>query len=482
MTMGDEVPPKGDLPIKTKQSKGVKILLGEPKKAIIKLAVPMIIAMSATTIYNLVDVIWVAGLGSDAVAAVGFFFPFLMVIMSLAVGLGVGGAAAISRRIGARDKEGADSVAVHTIYFMVIVSALFSIIFFVFAEIIFMGMGAGDVTAKATAYARVLFAGSIVIFYTQVATAILRAEGDANRAMYALMLGAVLNIVLDPIFIFTLGMGVVGAAWATFLSMSITSLLLLYWMFIKKDTYLAIKFKSFSYNKKITKDIFRVGLPAMVLQLSMSISMIVIIVIARIVGGTDAVAVYTTGWRVAMIAILPLLGIATAVVSITGAAYGARDIKKLKTSFLYAVKIGVIIEGVAAFLTFIFAPQITAVFARTEDMVTLAPDITILLRIMAIFYPGVAFGMMSSSMFQGTGKGTNALIVTIIRTLILGTPLSAIFAFTFNWGLVGVWWGMVVGNLLGSVLAFSWANIYIRNLRLKGKETGLNPESATKSK
>ena len=210
--------------------------------------------------------------------------------------------------------------------------------------------------------------------------------------------------------------------------------------------------------------------------------MIIITFITAMVGGKDGVAAYTTGWRVAMIAILPLLGIATAVVSVTGAAYGAHDINKLKTSFLYAVKIGLIIEGAAAVLTFIFAPQITSVFARTEDMVVVADDITALLRIMAIFYPGVAFGMMSSSMFQGTGKGTNALIVTIVRTLILGTPLSAVFALSFNWGLAGVWWGMVVGNLLGSFIAFSWATIYIRSLRTKGQEADFSPESATKSK
>jgi putative MATE family efflux protein len=463
-------------------TKGVKILLGEPKKAIIKLAIPMIIAMSANTIYNLVDAIWVAGLGPDALAAVGFFFPFLMVAMSISVGLGVGGAAAISRRIGSKDKKGADSVAMHTILYMIIISAIFSIVLFLMAEEIFKLMGAGDVTAKATAYARVLFGGSIVIFYTQVATAIFRAEGDVNRAMYALMLGAVLNIILDPIFIYTLNMGVVGAAWATFLSLSITCILLLYWMFFKKDTYVTFRFRGFSFARDVTKDIFNVGLPAMVMQLSMSISMIVITVIARIVGGTDAVATYTTGWRVAMIAILPLLGIATAVVSVTGAAYGARDKIKLKTSFLYAVKIGVVIEGTAALLTFVFAPQITAVFTRSEETMRIADDITDLLRIMAIFYPGVAFGMFSSSMFQGTGKGTNALIVTIVRVLILGTPLSYIFALSFNWGLAGVWWGMVIGNLLGSALSFTWGNVYIRNLRFNGKETGFNRESATKSK
>ena len=398
-------------------------------------------------------------------AAVGFFFPFLMVIMSLAVGLGVGGAAAISRRIGSKDKEGADNVAVHTMIFMVIIAAIFSVLFFVLAEQIFSILGAGDVVGEATAYGRVLFGGSIVIFYMQVATAILRAEGDVKRAMYALMLGAVLNIALDPIFIYTLEMGVVGAAWATFVSFCVTCILLLYWMFVKSDTYVRFKFRSFSYRPKIAKDIFGVGLPAMVMQLSMSISMIVITFITGMVGGTDGVAVYRTGWRVGMIAILPLLGIATAVVSVTGAAYGAGDINKLNTSFLYAVKIGIIIESIAAVLTFIFAPQITAVFTRTEETLRIADDITLLLRIMAIFYVGVAFGMFSSSMFQGTGNGSKALIVTIVRTLVLGTPLAAIFAFTFDWGLPGVWWGMVVGNILGSILAFSWAKLYIRGLR-----------------
>jgi putative MATE family efflux protein len=452
--------------------KGVQILMGEPKKAIVKLSIPMIIAMSATTIYNLVDAIWVAGLGPDALAAVGFFFPFLMVIMSLAVGLGVGGAAAISRRIGSKDKEGADNVAVHTLIFMVIIAAIFSVIFFVFAEQIFSILGAGDVVGEATAYGRVLFGGSIVIFFMQVATAILRAEGDVKRAMYALMLGAILNIALDPIFIYTLDMGVVGAAWATFVSFCVTCILLLYWMFVKKDTYVNLKFRSFSYNRTIAKDIFGVGLPAMVMQLSMSISMIVITFITGMVGGTDGVAVYTTGWRVAMIAILPLLGIATAVVSVTGAAFGAGDINKLNTSFLYAVKIGIIIESFAAVLTFIFAPQITSVFTRSEETLRIADDITILLRIMAIFYVGVAFGMFSSAMFQGTGNGNKALIVTIVRTLILGTPLSAVFAFIFGWGLPGVWWGMVVGNILGSILAFTWAKLYIRGLR--ASEQGLS--------
>lgn len=464
------------------ETKGIRILLGEPRKAIIKLAIPMIIAMSAMTIYNLVDAIWVSGLGTNALDAVGLYYPFFFIVMALAVGLGMGGGAAISRRIGAKDREGADNVALHTLIIMVIMAVFFTIPFFIFAENIFSSFASGEVKDMATAYGRIIFAGSIVIFFMYIATSILRAEGDANRSMYAMMLGAGLNIVLDPIFIYSLDMGVVGAAWATLISMIVTAVLLIYWMFIKKDTYVAFKFRSFRWKKDITWDIFRVGLPAMVMQLSMAIMAVVLNYIIVNVRAEGGVAVYTVGWRVSMMAILPLLGIATAVISVTGAAFGARDYEKLRTSFYYAIKIGLIIESIAALFTVIFAEQITLVFTQAEGTTFIEQELPNYFRIVAIFYPGVAFGMFSSSMFQGIGKGTYALTVTIVRTLVLGTPLAAVFAITFDMGLSGVWWGMVVGNLLGSILAFSWANIYIRRLRSQMKAPVFSQESAIKSK
>ncbi|MEE9151373.1 MAG: MATE family efflux transporter [Thermoplasmata archaeon] len=465
MSEESQMPSEPERPAEDSPTKGVKILMGEPKKAIIKLAIPMIIAMSAMTIYNLVDAIWVSGLGINALDAVGLYYPFFFIAMAIATGLGVGGGAAISRRIGAKDREGADNVAIHTLIIMVIMAVLFTIPFFIFAENIFSTFASGEVKDMATAYGRIIFAGSVVIFFMYIATSILRAEGDANRSMYAIMLGAGLNIGLDPIFIYTLELGVVGAAWATVISMIVTSIVLIYWMFIKKDTYVAFKFRSFQWKGEIIKDIFAVGLPAMVMQLSMAIMAVVLNYIIVNVSVKGGIAVYTVGWRVSMMAILPLLGIATAIVSVCGAAYGARDYEKLKSSFFYAVKIGLVIESIMALFTVIFAHQITMVFTQAEGTALIEQELPNYFRIVAIFYPGVAFGMFSSAMFQGTGKGTNALIVTIVRTLVLGTPLAAIFAINLGMGLSGVWWGMVVGNLIGSVLAFSWAIIYLRRLR-----------------
>ena len=178
------------------ETTGVKTLLGDPKKAIVKLSIPMIVAMSVQTIYSLIDTYWVSGLGADALAAMGFVFPFFFISMALSNGIGIGGGAAISRRIGAQDKVGADNAAVHTIIITVLLSIVFTIPFYIFAPQLFTLAGAGKTTELAVAFARVIFLGSIVIFFSSVANAILRSEGDSKRAMKAMLLSAVLNIIL----------------------------------------------------------------------------------------------------------------------------------------------------------------------------------------------------------------------------------------------------------------------------------------------
>jgi len=416
------------------QTAGVKTLLGEPRKAIIRLALPMIAAMSVQTIYNFVDAIWVSGLGADALSAVGFFFPFFFMLMAIGRGLGLGGGSAISRRIGARDKIGADNVAVHTIVMMFLAAVFLTVPLFIFAEKIFTLLGAGRTLAMAVSYARIMFAGTLIIFFVNIANAILRSEGDVKRAMFAMVLGAVINIVLDPIFIYTFGLGVAGAAWATILSFSITSLFLFNWLFLKKDSYVSFSFRKFRFNREIVRDILRVGLPASAQQLSMSFTMLVINLILVRVAGTDGVAVYTTGWRVATIAILPLLGIATAVVSVSGAAFGQGAFKKINIAFMHALKIGIIIEVVVGIAVFFLAPQITAVFTRAQGASRIASDLVVF------------------------------LIATIIRSIVLTLLFSILFAFILKMGLIGVWLGIALGNTIGSTVAFLWAKSYIRRL------------------
>ena len=446
------------------ETTGVKTLLGDPKKAVVKLSIPMIIAMSVQTIYSIIDTYWVSGLGADALAAMGFVFPFFFISMALSNGIGIGGGAAISRRIGARDKVGADNAAVHTMIITFLCAIVFTIPFYVYAPQLFILTGAGKTTGLAVAFARVIFLGSIIIFFSSVANSILRSEGDSKRAMNAMIVSAVLNMILDPIFIYNWNMGIAGAAWATLLSILISSLMMANWLFFRKDTYISFNFKIFRFDSSIVKEIFEIAVPASAQQLSMSLSMIFLNFIIVLVSNTDGVAVYSTGWRIATIAMAPLLGMAMAIISITGAAIGAHDYIKAKVALSYSTKLGVLTECAIGAILFIFATPIAYIFTKSEGGTHITADLAHFLRVMCLFYPIASLGFFSSSFFQGAGKGMNALIATLLRTIVFTPLFSALLAVTFNMGQVGAWWGMVIGNGLGSLIMYLWAKYYLKAL------------------
>ncbi len=449
-------------------TQGVQTLLGDPKRAIVRLAIPMIAAFSLQTIYNFVDAIWVAGLGPDALAAVGFFFPFYFIALAIGLGIGIGGGVAISRRIGARDRVGAGRVGSHTFVVMVLAAVALAIPLFIFAEPLFQAIGAGGTTGLVVVYGQILFAATPIIFFTSVGNAILRAEGDARRAMYAMALGAVLNIVLDPIFIFTLGLGIAGAAWATVVSLAVTSVLMVNWLFLRRDTYVHLAFRGFRFEGAILRDILRVGLPASVMFLTMSFAILSLNLIVVTVDSTDGVAVMTAGWRVLTLAHLPVFGLSTAVVSVIGANYGARAYGKVKTAYLYGIRLGLYMEIPAAIAIFVFAGPLAGLFSGFGASAGLTGDIITFLLITAASVPFMAIAVPTSTMFQGTGRGSSALLVTLFRTLILMPPLAYLFAVSSGLGLTGVWWGILAATTIGAMVALIWGRLYVNALVAAG--------------
>ncbi len=446
-------------------TKQVKILLGEPKKAILKLSIPIMIGMLMQAVYNLTDGIWVAGLGTDALAAIGLFFPFFIVITALGAGIGVGGSSAISRKIGAGIKEDAENTALHTFIIALVVSALFSLLIFPFINNIFNGLsGNKEVGAMAADYAKILFGGAVIIILANIGNAILRGEGNAKKAMYGLILGAGLNIILDPIFIYWFGLGVTGAAIATLISFTASLLLFGYWLFIKKNIYLDLNLKRFNFNKNILKEILWVGIPSALAQFSMSLSMIFLNIIIVAVGGTEGVAIFTSGWRIIMFGTIPLIGMAVGVTAVTGAAYGAKSEYKLKTAYFYAIKISVLIELVIAIFVFIFAPTLAKIFSYSEGSAGIYNSLVSFLRITCLFYLAVPLGMLTSAMFRGVGKGMNSLIVTILRTFVFQLSAAYLFGITFGFGLIGIWWGIAAGNICAVVITFIWGRSTVNRI------------------
>ncbi|KAF5084054.1 MATE family efflux transporter [Methanoculleus horonobensis] len=449
-----------------KETEGTKILLADPKTAILRLSLPMMVAMTLMTLYNVVDAFWVSGLGADALAAVGFSFPLFIITIGLASGLGTGGEAALARTIGARDRAGASSVAMHTILLMTVLAVVVTIPLFLFAQDIFVLMGAGDAVGLATEYARILFLGTFALLFGEVAYALMHGEGDAKRTMYAMAAGAVANIILDPILIYGLDMGIAGAAWATILAEVIAAVPMAYWLFVKRDTYIALCFRKFRPDTAVVRNVLQVGLPAAAEQLALALMALILNGVIVLIASTDGVAVYSVGWRVVSIGLTPILAISSAVVAVTGATYGARAYARMETALRFAARLGLGIGIGLAAATFVFAPGIAAFFTVGEAA-GIAPELTTYLRVMSLVYPMVGFGLFSASFFQGTGLGTRSLTITILQNVVLSILFAWIFAAGLGLGLSGIWWGVAAGNAIGAALGYAWARRYSAGLQIR---------------
>jgi len=357
------------------KTEGVITILGDPKKALVKLSGPMIISMILMSLYNIVNAIWVAGLGGDALAAVGFVTPLYLILVGLNNGLGAGAASAISRYIGANNKKSANNAAMHTLVLTMGISLILTVVLLVFLEPILILFGAGSTLDLAIQYAQVIILGTILMLFVGAAYGILRAEGDVKRAMYAMVLSSVVNMVLDPILIYVAGWGISGAAWGTFISTALVAVILVYWLFVKRNTYISFSFKDFIPDRTITKNILGVGLPASVEFLVISILSIVLNAILVMVAGTDAVAVYTTGWRVVMFAMAPIIGIGTALITVVGASYGAKKYGTLSMIYKYSLKIGLLVVALTSILLYVFADYIAMLFTYSSTSAYLSPTI-----------------------------------------------------------------------------------------------------------
>ncbi|MCU0631862.1 MAG: MATE family efflux transporter [Methanolinea sp.] len=460
----DPLPPEAEKPHTRAITRGVSLLTGDPKTAIWKLSGHMMVAMLLMSLYNLADAVWVAGMGAGALAAVGFITPLFMIFIGLGNGIGAGVSSAVARHIGSGDRAGADNAACHGLIISLIISAVMTVPLVLFAEPVAALLGAGEVTSLTAEYGRIVFSGTVFILFNTIAYAILRGEGDTRRTMYAMGASSLLNVILDPLLIYGAGLGIAGAAIATVISMALVSVVILYWFFVKKDTYLAISPRIFIPERETTRDILRVGLPASVEYLLMAIIGILVNGVLVLVAGTDAVAVYTSGWRLVMFAVIPDIAISTTLISVIGSAYGGRNFPNLEIAHRYAIRLGTIIAGGMAIVIFIFANQLAYLFAYTESTAYIAPRIALFLQVISLLLIFIPAGMMSLSVFQGTGRGMTSLVINILRNVAFVAVGVLILGVLLGYGETGVWAGIVLGNILGSGVAYLWARFFISRL------------------
>ena len=445
---------------KTK-SKNIEMITGDPKKAIVKLAIPMMVSMLLIMLYNIADSIWVAGLGADALAAVGFITPLFMVLVGLGNGIGAGANSLIARYIGGGNHKQANNAGLHGILLAIIISVIFTVIIEVFMVPILQFMGAGDTIGYAMDYSYIIFGFLFVFVYSGVASAIFRSEGDMRRATIAIAVTSIVNIILDPIFIYILNLGIAGAAWATVISAVLSCLVMSYWIWGKKDLYLDLTPKNFHFEKKMITDNLQVAIPSTLESIVFSILAIIINSLLVTASGTTAVAVYTASMRIVQLAMIPLIGLGTAVLTVAGVAYGARNPENLKTAHSYSIKLGFAISIMLGIIMFVFSSQIATLFSYTEASASLSPQIATAISVLSLFVLAIPHGMMSSMLFQGVGKGVYSLLITLLRSLILESVFAYIFCFIFGWGVTGIYAGVVFGCFVGGTVGYLWAKIFI---------------------
>ena len=451
------------------KNSNIEMITGDPKKAINKLAFPIIASMFLILVNNIIDSIWVAGLGPEPLAALGYITPLFLILVGFGNGIGAGGNSLISRYIGAEDKHSANNAAIHNLILSVIVSVVISIVFLLSMEPLLNMMGASSVIKYAMDYGFIIFVWTFALLMPPIVGGAFRAEGDIKRATVPIALAAVINMILDPIFIFTFNWGISGAAFATALGPFISLLLMFYWIFVKKDTYLSYNFKDFSNDWSMYKDILVVGIPASLEQLVLSVLTIFVNYMLTIVSGPISVAVYTAGWRIINIGMLPAIGVGTAAISVAGVAFGAKKYENLRVTARYAVKIALIASIIVCAILYLFADQIAFVFSYSENSAQLEPLIANFLQIMCFFILYVPFGASAGNVFQGVGKGTISFILTTFREFILVLIFAYLLGFVFNMGEFGIYCGMLLGGGIGSLICYVCIELYINKL-IKGRD------------
>lgn len=446
-------------------NENIEILRGDPKKALIKLAVPMIFALLLISLNHIIDRIWVAGLGTDPLAAIGFVSPIFMIIIGIGNGLGAGSNSLIARYIGAKDHKKASNSALHSILIVSLGSLLIPLILIPFYDQIIFYMGASSVINYTRDYGIILIVGTFAFLFNILFSSQLRAEGDMKKATFTMAAVDILNIIMDPIFIYTFNLGIKGAALATVLSSILPTIIAVYWLFVKKNTFLDYGIDNFKYNFGYIKDILTVGIPASLEQLIISLVNIILNSMLVIVAGTSIIAAFNISFTILQLGMMPCIAIGTAAITVAGVAYGAKEFDKVKTTCHYGIKISMMIAGMITALIIIFAPQVALLFTYSQSNAELYQLIIDVLRVVSVFLIVTPVGGICAMTFQGMGKGVISLILTIVRELIFVVVLSYIFGIILNLGVNGVLIGFIMGLTVGSIISFIIFELFMKKIK-----------------
>ena len=427
-----------------------------PQKAMWKLAMPMMFGMSVQAIYMLVDTAFIGKwVGPTGLAAMGYIFPFMFFLMGITFGLGSGATAVIAKYIGGDRKDDADNAAEHTIMLGLFIYGIMLFVLFFAGEGLIKLQGADEAATQAAMdYFSIMILGSIFMILGVFFRSILSGEGDNVFPMKVLAVGTVLNIVLDPFFIKYYG--IKGAAVATIISQGLVFAIFVYYLIFKHHSYIIFKLQDFKFNANILSDIFKIGMPA---SLSMIIMSSGILIYNVILDSNDAVAAYQTAGRVEHLFFLPIISIATALVTLVGMFSGANRIDLVKEIVKYGLTRSVAISILFSIFFSIFNRQIISGFTDDPNIITHAVEY---FSVLVFAYPFITIGMTCSRVMQGLGYGTPTLILTILRVVVINSAFAWFFVIIQGKPVIFAWYSLLISCTITSVVSILWMRSKIK--------------------
>ncbi len=422
---------------------------GSINRALVLLAIPMMLEMTMESLFALVDAYFVGGLGKAAVATVGLTESVLSIIYSIAIGISMAATAVVARRIGEKDPDGASRAAMQALYLSFAFSVLVSIVGLIYSREILGIMGADkEMIASGHGYTKIALAGNLVIVLLFLINGIFRGAGEASIAMRSLWLANILNIFLCPLCIYGLDLGLPGAAIATTIGRGVGVVYQLYHLCSGKKL-IRLTWHHVKPELDTILKMIRIAAGGTLQFLISSASWIFLIrIISRF--GEDALAGYTFAIRIIVFAILPAWGLANAAATLVGQNLGAGEPDRAEKSVWKAAYMNMIFLGIVSVFFIIFAPWILRIFSH--DPFVLAYGVEGL-RLVSIGYVFYAFGMVMAQSFNGAGDTRTPTFINLFGFWMIQIPLAYLLAIIFEWGPTGVFWAIVIAESIIAVTA-----------------------------
>ena len=413
-----------------------------------KLSIPAIVGMLVMGLYNVVDAIFIGrSVGTLGIAGIAVAFPIQMIVGAIGQMIGIGGASLLSRSLGANDMDTANRTLGNVIASVLLLSVPISCLGLLAMDEL---LGIFGATPSILPYAKdyLLFILLGITFHSMAMALnnLVRAEGRAKIAMTTMILSAIMNILLDALFIFGLNMGVRGAAIATLVAY-VSAFLFLLAYYISKKSVLRLRLDEIRFQWKIQREIISIGISAFVRQAAMSLLVIILNNTLARYGGDIAIAVYGVVMRLIMLVFTPILGISQGLQPIIGYNYGARNFRKAKESVFLATGVATLISVAGAGVMFLFPEALLGIFSR--DRILLEQGRTAL-RTIILAFPLLGFHVVGITLFQATGKAFQTFLLTLSRQFIFLIPLVLTLPKFFQLG--GIWISFPIADLLSAVM------------------------------